>query len=136
MRRAAMWTLAERAAWALGLVCLAGWLALTWWGSASARAEIDRFESQKGAHAFETAAPDLSLWSKVRIDAWRETLSEQKPAALAVLRIPSLHLEAPVLEAPTNGRSTGVSDTSPTRPRLAPPATPASRDIATGSSAG
>jgi len=97
-RRNSPLAVAEAVAWTVGVACLTAWAGLGWWSSVAARAEIDRFEAQRTAHSLETAAPDLTLWSKVRVDAWRETLTQPAPAPLAVLRIPRLHLEAPVLE--------------------------------------
>ena len=44
------------------------------------------------------AAPDLTLWSPQRIAAWQNTRAESGPTPLAVLRIPRIHLEAPLLE--------------------------------------
>lgn len=97
-RRTSPRAVAEALAWTVGVVCLTAWAGLAWWSSAAARAEIDRFEAQRTAHSLETASPDLTLWSKVRVDAWRETLTQKAPAPLAVLRIPRLHLEVPVLD--------------------------------------
>jgi Sortase domain len=42
-------------------------------------------------------ASDQSLWSPERVSAWRKAVSEPSPAPLAVLRIPKLRLEVPVL---------------------------------------
>jgi len=41
---------------------------------------------------------DFALWSKKRIDAYKESLAERWAAPLAVLRVPKIHLEAPVLD--------------------------------------
>jgi sortase A len=43
------------------------------------------------------ATPDWSLWSPVRVSAWLKVSSEPGPAPLAVLRIPRIQLEVPVL---------------------------------------
>ena len=43
-------------------------------------------------------AVDDSLWSEKRIRAYRDSLAEQFAAPMAVLRIPKLHLEVPVLD--------------------------------------
>ena len=40
----------------------------------------------------------LSLWSPKRIQAWQDSLVKASPEALAVLRIPRISLEVPVLE--------------------------------------
>jgi sortase A len=42
--------------------------------------------------------PDLSLWSKQRINGYRESLAAHFAPAIAVLRIPKIQLEVPVLE--------------------------------------
>ena len=41
---------------------------------------------------------DFTLWSQKRIDAYKESLAERWAAPLAVLRVPKIHLEAPVLD--------------------------------------
>jgi sortase A len=47
--------------------------------------------------AGEQSAADFRLWSAQRIRAYRHALSQHFQPPLAVLRIPSIHLEAPVL---------------------------------------
>ena len=88
---------AERGAWVIGLVCLATWGAVYTEGARGARYELERFAIVQAAGLQETTTPDLSLWSPVRISAWRSTLKEPAPAPLAVLRIPKIRLEVPVL---------------------------------------
>ena len=87
---------AERTAWAFGLVCVATWGALYIEGVAGARHELERFAVLQAAAASPTAT-DLSLWDPERISAWRRALSEPAPPPLAVLRIPKIRLEVPVL---------------------------------------
>ncbi len=43
-------------------------------------------------------APDLSLWSPKRIKDYQEALTQQFSPALAILEIPKIELEVPVLE--------------------------------------
>jgi sortase A len=87
---------AERASWAFGLV------GLVWWGSfhlevaSSTRHDLERFAALQ-VLATQAGTPDQSLWSPYRISAWRKTLSEPAPAPLAVIRIPKIRLEVPVL---------------------------------------
>jgi sortase A len=101
----------EGTSWTLGL------LGLVWWGSfqfqaaRSSRAEVARFEALQEAAARTGAAgapavpgmrvaprtPDQSLWSAVRVAAWRKAVSEPAPPPLAVLRIKKIGLEVPVL---------------------------------------
>jgi sortase A len=88
---------AERTAWAVGLLCLVTWAALHIEGIRGARHELERFAVLRAAAAQQTADPDLSLWDRERIDAWRRTLAAPAPPPLAVLRIPKFRLEVPVL---------------------------------------
>jgi sortase A len=41
---------------------------------------------------------DVSLWSEKRIVAFEKSMSKQFPLPLAVLRVPKIHLEVPVLD--------------------------------------
>ena len=43
------------------------------------------------------AEPDLGLWDRERIDAWRRALNAPAPPPLAVLRIPKIRLEVAIL---------------------------------------
>jgi sortase A len=91
--------LVERAAWTFGLVCLVTYGALYIDGAAGARHELERFALLQAAALQQppAPAPDLSLWDPGRITAWRRALSEPAPPPLAVLRIPKIRLEVPVL---------------------------------------
>ena len=89
---------AERAAWACGIVCLLAWGALHVARVSSARDALERFAVLRAQGPVRAGKPDLSLWSALRIKAWRKALAEPGPAPLAVLRIPRIRLEAPVLE--------------------------------------
>ena len=88
--------LAERTSWAFGLV------GLVWWGAfhievaTSTRHDLERFAALQAA-TLHAGMPDQSLWSSGRVDAWRKALSEPAPPPLAVLRIPKIGLEVPVL---------------------------------------
>ena len=88
--------LAERTSWAFGLV------GLVWWGAfhigvaTSTRHDLERFAALQVV-ATQAGTPDQSLWSPNRVSAWRKALSEPAPAPLAVLRIPKIRLEVPVL---------------------------------------
>ena len=81
------WLWAERAAWALSVVALLTWAALSIDGVTGARKELDRFAALQAAAPQQTATPDLSLWGPERITAWRRALSEPAPSPLAVMRI-------------------------------------------------
>jgi sortase A len=93
----AWWTLAERTCWTLALVSLSLWGAFRLSGTAGARHELARFAVLEAASQFDTPAPDQSLWSPARVKAWRSALDEAAPAPLGILRVPRLHIEAPVL---------------------------------------
>ncbi len=68
-------------------------------------AELQRFKSQQVASAAEpqrgtisTADPDFSLWSEKRIKEYEESLAAHFAPAIAILRIPKIQLEVPVIE--------------------------------------
>jgi len=85
----------ECASWALGLA------GLVWWGVfqltvfTSTKHDLERFESHRVIQ--DAGPPDQSLWSPERISAWRKAQIDPAPAPLAVLRIPKIRLEVPVL---------------------------------------
>ncbi len=88
---------AERVAWAVGLLCLIVWAALYLDGVTGTRYELERFSVLRAAAAEQADTPDLTLWSPGRISAWRSALHQPAPPPLAVLRIPTIRLEVPVL---------------------------------------
>ncbi len=96
IRQRRLGLLVERTAWAVGIVCLVTCGALYIDGAAGARHELERFAVLQAAAVQQPPAPDLSLWAPERITAWRRVLSEPAPP-LAVLRIPKIRLEVPVL---------------------------------------
>ena len=105
------WLLAgERTCWALGLA------GLVWWGAYQLRVTT---ETRQDVQRFATlkATPDQSLWSPKRVSAWRQAMSDPAPAPLAVLRIPKIRLEVPVLpdtDDRTLDRAVGhIQDTAP-----------------------
>lgn len=73
-------------------------------GFVLSRLEIEGFKSQQvlaqelngGVPA--SRSPDFSLWSAKRIRAYQESLTSHFQPAVALLRIPRIHLEVPVLE--------------------------------------
>lgn len=97
LRQRRLGLLVERTAWTVGSVCLLTWSALSIAGAYGARHEIDRFALLQAAALPQAAAPDLSLWSPARIDAWRQALTGPAPPPLAILRIPKLRLTVPIL---------------------------------------
>ncbi len=93
---------AERILWAVGILCLGAYTVLRILGAAGAREELERFERLREVSAPPILpadpSPSRGLWSPGRIRAFRESLKRNPPAPLAVLRIPRIGLEAPVLE--------------------------------------
>ena len=92
--RSRLLRLTERASWACGLVGLVWWGAFQAGVATSARQDVERFN---GLRLAMLGTPDQSLWSPARVSAWRKALGESAPTALAVLRIPKIRLEVPVL---------------------------------------
>ena len=83
------------------MVCLAVWAALAADGALGARTELARFAATQAARPRPSppgaATPDLSLWEPKRIAAWREALLTPGLPPIGVLRIPKVHIEAPLL---------------------------------------
>jgi sortase A len=88
--------LVESACWTFGLVGLASWGVFYAASAAGTRHELERFAAMQVVSA-SAGTPDQSLWSPVRVSAWRKAMSEPAQAPLAVLRIPKIRLEVPVL---------------------------------------
>jgi len=86
----------ECTSWTLGLVGFVWWGAFQVGVATSTRHELERFAAVR-LIAQEAGTPDQSLWSPERVSAWRKALQEPAPASLAVLRIPKIRLEVPVL---------------------------------------
>jgi sortase A len=88
--------LTERAFWIFGVV------GLVWWGAfhigvaTSTQHDLKRFSALQVV-ARHAGMPDQSLWPPARVSAWRKALSEPLRTPLAVLRIPKIRLEVPVL---------------------------------------
>ena len=94
MRR--LWRTAEAVAWLTGIVLLAGYGAWALEGVVGSHRALRQFgELQAAAHQ-PAATPDVTLWSQVRIDAWRSTLDSPGPPPLGVLRIPRIRLDVPI----------------------------------------
>lgn len=73
--------------------------------SVLSRAEVERFkdkvleaEKLKAGTEIVSEKPDFSLWSSKRVQAYQESLAAHFAPALALLRIPKINLEVPVLE--------------------------------------
>jgi len=87
---------AEKASWTLGVAGLLGLSVFHVWTVTSTRADLERFRALQGG-ARQAGAPDQTLWSPVRVSAWQAALTEPAAAPLAVVRIPKIRLEVPVL---------------------------------------
>jgi sortase A len=92
----------EKGCLVFGLVGLVGWGVFHIRSAASAQQSLERFASLK-AVAVPAGTPDQSLWSPGRVTAWQKAHSTPAPDPLAVLRIPKIHLEAPVLSGTDDG---------------------------------
>lgn len=84
---------AERGCWVIGLTGL-----LSVWGyrmelASAARQDVEHFASLRVI----TATPDQSLWSSIRVSAWRDAVRGPAVVPMAVLRIPKIRLEVAVL---------------------------------------
>ena len=93
--------LAERLALAIGLIGLGAWGWHDMRSTESTRHDLEQFAAvREVAPARDTpldGAADRVLWSPTRISAWRKAVSEPGLVPLAVLRIPRVRLEVPVL---------------------------------------
>ena len=97
-RRAKRWLLTvEILGWVAGIASLVYVGAQYADSRRGSREALDRFAELKATEKPEES-PDLTLWSPQRIAAWQSTLTLPREVPLAVLRIPRIHLEVPVLE--------------------------------------
>ena len=73
-------------------------------GFVLSRVGVEKFRSQQllaqelNGEVSAGKSPDFSLWSAKRIRAYQESLASHFQPAIALLRIPRIHLEVPVLE--------------------------------------
>ncbi len=95
----------EVAAWCAGIVLISAFVGARLDASLGRRAALREFESARVAAprpalrplaAF--ASPDRKLWSPERVQGFQASLSQEFQAPLAVLRVPKIDLEVPVLE--------------------------------------
>jgi len=109
-------TFAEGLSWVVGLVGVAVWVSFQLRVATETRQDLDRFAALQAAAA-HPPTPDQSLWSAARVSAWLKASNEPAPAPLAVLRIPKIRLEVPVLPGTddrTLDRAVGhIEDTAP-----------------------
>jgi sortase A len=96
----------ERIVFATGLVLLTVWLGARLYSVVGSQAAIAQFESANQTESSGDVATlpdplakvpvDFRLWSPKRVSAYEESLALKTDPAVAILRIPKLHLEAPV----------------------------------------
>jgi sortase A len=91
-------TTAERIAWTVGVSLVAYWGVWYVAGVTGQRDAMRQFALLRTARSGSGATPDQTLWSAERITAWQQAKESSAAAPLALLRIPRLHVEAPVLE--------------------------------------
>lgn len=99
---------AERLLLAVGLLLLVLWALARLYQSAASRAAIARFQAKVAGVPPQNLSPvvdvavgsrvDFGLWSTNRITAYIESLTLKGDPPLAVLRIPAVHLQAPVFD--------------------------------------
>jgi sortase A len=102
---------AERIAWVLGIMLIAVYGAVRVHGAVLKQQDLARFEQARleasnanlaggdaGSKLRLPADVDTSLWSAGRIEKYEHSLEQGTPLPLAVLRIPKIRLEVPVLE--------------------------------------
>lgn len=96
----------EKLLLSLGMLMIGVYLSASAHGLLWANLEIARFEALQHIET-ETAnetdrassnAPDLALWSSARIDAYKKSLTRGWDPPLAIVVIPKIHLEVPLLE--------------------------------------
>ena len=98
-----LWVLAETVAWTLVAVGLGVLIARYVDSALRVRQPAAAAAQRPTRHPHEIEAvpaqlPDVTLWSPQRIAAWRTASSQPSSVPLAVLRIPRINLEVPVLE--------------------------------------
>jgi sortase A len=116
----------ERVVMLTGLLLLVFWGGTRFYQSAASRAAIARFQAKVAGVPPQNLSPsvdpavgsrvDFRLWSTKRIVAYTESLTQKGDMPVAVLRIPSLDLQAPVFEGTDDltlnrglGRITGTA---------------------------
>ena len=95
----------DRALLIVGIVLLAAFIGIRVDGYLHSRAGLRAFEVHKagraesGAKRLTSTMPvDFSLWDSNRIGEYKQSLVSRSQPAIAILRIPKIRLEVPVLE--------------------------------------
>jgi sortase A len=92
------WWFAEKTSWGIGLVCIVVWTVSYVDSVTASRLMTARFQALQAAALQQPDAPDQSLWAPGRILAWQNAVKDAGPAPLAILRIPRIRFQVPVLE--------------------------------------
>jgi len=89
----------------LGVLMLTIFVAARVHRTVLSKIELQRFKATQSVSetspqevALSAGNPDFGSWSQQRIKDYQESLAEHFAPAIAVLRIPKIHLEVPVLE--------------------------------------
>jgi sortase A len=92
--------IAQRILLAMGAVLLSFYVLARVDGALTSYAAIRSFEDGVAHSGASSPDPkvDYSLWSAVRIKAYKASLKRESEPALALLKIPRLHIVAPVME--------------------------------------
>jgi sortase A len=96
----------ERWLWGVGLALLGVYLLARGHGAFMKRRAVEAYAAQRAAPSPDAPsaaelpadAVDTHLWSPQRIREYEQSLAGNAPPTLAVLRIPRIHLEVPVLD--------------------------------------
>lgn len=94
----------ERLLLAMGLLLTGIYVAARIHGFILSHAEVQRFKShellaeERKSGTSSDKSPDFSLWSAKRIQGYQESLAAHFDPAMALLTIPKIHLEVPILE--------------------------------------
>ena len=111
------WSLAEGFCWTLALIALSAWAALHLAGAAGARHELNRFAVLEAASQLDDRVARPEPVVRGARQGLADAVNDPAPAPLGVLRIPRLHLEAPLLagsDDATLDRGLGhIEDTAP-----------------------
>jgi sortase A len=96
----------ERFLWGVGLALVSVYLLARGHGAFMRRRAVEAYSAEPAALARGAPSPpllpadsvDTHLWSPQRIRDYEQSLAGDVPPTLAVLRIPKIHLEVPVLD--------------------------------------
>src|SRR5215469_2457273 len=95
----------DRALLVVGVVLLAIYVGIRADGILHSRARLRAFEVQKAARTEPSKKQsagntpvDFSLWDSKRVEEYKQTLLSDSQPPIAILRIPKIRLEVPVLE--------------------------------------